>query len=146
MVPGIIRLAEERRPFSLAVSLHAATQAARAELVPAARTWPLDALMDACRYYTAHQGRKIFFEWTMIEGQNDSTDQAQALAGLLRGIPAQVNFIPLNPTTGYRGRPGQSNAVDRFQEMLREQGIPTTVRRRRGIEIAAGCGQLAGAS
>jgi 23S rRNA (adenine2503-C2)-methyltransferase len=146
VVPGILRLAEERRPFSLAVSLHAASQSERAPLVPAARTWPLDTLMDACRYYTARLDRKIFFEWTMIAGKNDSIDQAQGLARLLRGIPAQVNLIPLNPTTGYRGWPGQSDVVARFQGILREQGVPTTIRRRRGIEIAAGCGQLAGAS
>ena len=146
VVPGILRLADERRPFSLAVSLHAASQAERAALVPAARTWPLNALMDACRYYTSRQDRKIFFEWTMIEGQTDAIDQAQALARLLRGIPAQVNLIPLNPTTGYHGRPGRSAEMDRFQCILREQGIPTTIRRRRGIEITAGCGQLAGAS
>ena len=145
VVPGILRLADEARPYSLAVSLHAATQGERASLIPAARSWPLDSLLDACRYYTRKLDRKIFFEWTLIEGANDSMEQAQALASLLRGIPAQVNLIPLNPTAGYRGQAGRSDTVDRFQAVLREQGLPTTVRRRRGIEIAAGCGQLAGA-
>jgi 23S rRNA (adenine2503-C2)-methyltransferase len=101
--------------------------------------------MEACRYYTARLHRKIFFEWTLIAGQNDSEQQAHALAQLLQGIPAQVNLIPLNRTAGFDGQPGRSENVDRFQAILREQGIPTTVRRKRGIEIAAGCGQLAGA-
>jgi 23S rRNA (adenine2503-C2)-methyltransferase len=146
VVPGIIRLADEGRPFSLAVSLHAATQAERAALLPAARTWPLEALLEACRYYTARLDRKIFFEWTIIAGENDSPKQAHALADLVRSIPAQINLIPLNPTAGYGGLPGRSEAVDRFQAILRALGLPTTVRQRRGVEIAAGCGQLAGAS
>ena len=143
VVPGILRLANEGQPYSLAVSLHAATQAERAAMLPAARTWPLDELLEACRYYTATLGRRIFFEWTLIAGENDSAEQALALAQLLAGIPAQVNLIPLNTTAGYGGTAGPVHAVARFQAVLREQGVPTTVRRRRGIEIAAGCGQLA---
>ena len=143
VVPGIIRLADERRPRSLAVSLHAATQDERAALVPAARTWPLDALLDACRYYTSRLERRIFFEWTLIEGRNDSPEQARALAELLRGIPAQVNLIPLNPTVGYDGAPGRSEAAARFAQILRESGLPVSIRQRRGLDIAAGCGQLA---
>jgi len=145
VVPGIIRLADERRPYSLAVSLHAATQDERTALIPAARTWPLDSLLEACRYYTVRLDRKIFFEWTIIAGENDSPEHAHALARLVGGIPAQINLIPLNPTAGYGGSPGRSEAVDRFQAILREHRLPTTVRHRRGIEIAAGCGQLAGA-
>jgi 23S rRNA (adenine2503-C2)-methyltransferase len=145
VVPGIIRLAEEARPYSLAVSLHAATQAERAAIVPAARTWPLDSLLDACRYYTTKLDRRIFFEWTLIEGQNDSAEQAHTIGRLLRGIPAQVNLIPLNLTPGYGGQAGRAQALDRFHAILREHGVPATVRIKRGIEIAAGCGQLAGA-
>ena len=85
VVPGIIRLANENRPFSLAVSLHSADQGQRAALMPAARTWPLDELMDACRYYAAHVGRKIFFEWTLIRDHNDSPDEAHAWRGWSRG-------------------------------------------------------------
>jgi 23S rRNA (adenine2503-C2)-methyltransferase len=144
VIPGIVRLADEARPYSLAVSLHAASQAERSVLVPATRTWPLADLIEACRYYTSKLDRKVFFEWTIIAGENDSAEQARELVHLLQGIPAQVNLIPLNPTTGYSGRPTRSESVDRFQEILREHGIPATVRRRRGIEIAAGCGQLAG--
>ena len=144
VIPGIVRLADERRACSLAVSLHAATQAERLALVPSAAAWPLDELIDACRYYTTRLDRRIFFEWTLIAGQNDSPEQAGLLCELLRGIPSHVNLIPLNPTAGYlEGRVDRASA-DRFHAILREAGLPATLRRRRGIEIAAGCGQLAG--
>lgn len=143
VVPGIVRLADEGRPYSLAVSLHAATQEARAAIVPAARAWPLDVLMDACRYYTTKLDKKIFFEWTIIDGRNDSPDEARQLAELLTGMPAHVNLIPLNPTSGYDGTPGTTERVTRFKTILQEHGLPATVRQRRGIDIAAGCGQLA---
>ena len=147
VVPGILRLAQERRPVHLAVSLHAATQAERATLVPAARKWPLDELMAACRTYGEKTGRRIFYEWTLIEGRNDSPAHARAVGRLLRGLPAQVNLIPLNPTTGFAGAPARSEAARRFQKILAEEfTLPSTVRQRRGIDIAAGCGQLAGNS
>jgi 23S rRNA (adenine2503-C2)-methyltransferase len=144
VVPGILRLAAEKRPLHLAVSLHAATQAERAALVPAAKKWPLDELMAACRTYSATTGRRIFYEWTLIEGQNDSADHARAVGHLLRGLPAQVNLIPLNPTAGYNGVPTRGEAAKRFQKILADEfELPSTVRQRRGIDIAAGCGQLA---
>jgi 23S rRNA (adenine2503-C2)-methyltransferase len=147
VVPGIIRLADEVRPLHLAVSLHAATQEERAELVPVAKKWPLAELMTACRYYSEKTKRRIFFEWTLIEGRNDSAGHARAVGRLLRGLPAQVNLIPLNPTAGYAGAPGRSDAAKRFQKILAgEFALPSTVRQRRGIDIAAGCGQLAGAA
>ncbi|HZP60316.1 MAG TPA: 23S rRNA (adenine(2503)-C(2))-methyltransferase RlmN [Opitutaceae bacterium] len=145
VVPGIVRLADEARALHLAVSLHAATQEERAALVPVAKKWPLDELMTACRYYCEKTGRRIFFEWTLIEGRNDSAVQARAVGRLLRGLPAQVNLIPLNPTAGYDGAPGRSEAARRFQKILADEfSLPSTVRQRRGIDIAAGCGQLAG--
>jgi 23S rRNA (adenine2503-C2)-methyltransferase len=144
VVPGILRLAEEKRPLHLAVSLHAATQSERAALVPAARTWPLDELMAACRTYSATTGRRIFYEWTLIEGKNDSPEHARAVGSLLRGLPAQVNLIPLNPTSGYAGTATHGQAARAFQLILAgEFALPSTVRQRRGIDIAAGCGQLA---
>jgi 23S rRNA (adenine2503-C2)-methyltransferase len=143
IVPGIVRLADEQRPCSLAVSLHAATQDERAAIVPAARTWPLDELLEACRYYTRKLRRRIFFEWTLIAGVNDSLDQARELARLVRGVPCQINLIPLNETGGYGGAACAAPSLDRFQQALRDAGLPATVRRRRGLEIAAGCGQLA---
>jgi 23S rRNA (adenine2503-C2)-methyltransferase len=145
VVPGILRLAAEKRPLHLAVSLHAATQAERAALVPVAKKWPLDELMAACRCYCLTTRRRIFFEWTLIEGKNDSPDQARAVGRLLHGLPAQVNLIPLNPTAGYPGTPARSEAAKRFQKILADEfRLPSTVRQRRGLDIAAGCGQLAG--
>jgi 23S rRNA (adenine2503-C2)-methyltransferase len=144
VVPGILRLAAEKRPQHLAVSLHAATQEERAALVPAAKKWPLDELMAACRTYSEQTGRRIFYEWTLIEGKNDSPDHARAVGRLLRGLPAQVNLIPLNPTAGYGGAPTHSAAAKKFQHILAtEFQLPSTVRQRRGLDIAAGCGQLA---
>lgn len=144
VVPGILRLAEEKPPLHLAVSLHAATQAERVLLVPAARKWPLDELMAACRTYSEQTGRRIFYEWTLIEGKNDSADHARAVGALLRGLPAQVNLIPLNPTSGYAGTATRTEAARLFQKILREEfALPSSVRQRRGIDIAAGCGQLA---
>ena len=144
VVPGILRLAAEKRPLHLAVSLHAATQAERAALVPAAKKWPLDELMAACRTYSETTGRRIFYEWTLIEGQNDSAANAREVGRLLHGLPAQVNLIPLNPTAGYAGAPTASESARRFQKILKDEfALPSTVRQRRGIDIAAGCGQLA---
>jgi 23S rRNA (adenine2503-C2)-methyltransferase len=144
VVPGILRLAEEKRPLHLAVSLHAATQAERAALVPVAKKWPLDELMAACRTYSETTGRRIFYEWTLIEGKNDQPEHARAVGSLLRGLPAQVNLIPLNPTAGYGGAPTRTDAAIHFQKILADEfQLPSTVRQRRGIDIAAGCGQLA---
>ncbi len=146
VVPGIRRLADEGQPIYLALSLHAATQEERLKLVPTAKRWPLDELMDACRYYIAKTGQEIFFEWTLIEGENDSEDHAHAVGRLLAGMESQVNLIPLNPTSGYAGVPTRSEAAKCFQAVLAGYGLPSTVRQRRGIDIAAGCGQLAAAS
>jgi 23S rRNA (adenine2503-C2)-methyltransferase len=147
VVPGIRRMADEASPVHLAVSLHAATQDERAALIPVARRWPIDELIDACRHYCSTLGRRIFFEWTLIEGRNDTAGHAHGLGRLIRGLPAQVNLIPLNPTAGYGGAPSRSEAARRFQRILAEDyGLPSTVRQRRGIDIAAGCGQLAGSA
>ena len=144
VVPGILRLANERRPLHLAVSLHAASQAERAALVPAARKWPLDELMAACRTYSTTTGRRIFYEWTLIAGKNDSVEHARAVGKLLQGLPAQVNLIPLNPTAGFDGAATHMEAAKCFQQVLRNEfSLPSTVRQRRGIDISAGCGQLA---
>ena len=146
VVPGIRRLTEERRPIRLAVSLHGATDEERARLVPPARRWPLAELIDACRQYSESLRRRIFFEWALIDGQNDGPDQAHALGRLLQGLEAHVNLIPLNPTLGFDGRPTDPTAVKSFQAVLAGYGLPSTVRQRRGIDVAAGCGQLATAT
>jgi 23S rRNA (adenine2503-C2)-methyltransferase len=144
VVPGIRRMADEGCPVHLAVSLHAATQEGRLALIPVARKWPLDELIDACRHYCEKLGRRIFFELTLIEGKNDTEEDAHAVGRLILGLPAQVNLIPLNPTAGYGGLPSRGEDARRFQRILADDyGLPSTIRLRRGIDIAAGCGQLA---
>ncbi len=142
VVPGILRMAEEKSPYNLAVSLHGATEEERAKLVPISRRWPLAELIDACRTYVSATRRRIFFEWTLIAGSNDSPAQAAQLAELLRGIDSHVNLIPLNPTAGFSGESSATAAGVEFQRILQHAGIPATFRQRRGIDVAAGCGQL----
>lgn len=142
VVPGILRMVEEKRPWNLAVSLHGSTEKERAALVPVSARWSLRSLMAACREYSQQTGRKIFFEWTLIAGRNDSPAHAERLGELLRGIRSHVNLIPLNPTAGFDGTESGAQAAAEFQRTLRRAGVPSTVRQRRGIDVAAGCGQL----
>ncbi len=142
VVPGIRRLAEEKRPYLLAVSLHGASEEERSALVPASKRWSLSELIETCRDYGRLTGKRIFFEWTLIEGKNDSPETAARLAALLEGMDAHVNLIPLNPTQGFAGRESHTEAAKRFQAVLREAGLPCTFRQRRGIDVAAGCGML----
>ena len=142
VVPGILRLAREGRPYNLAVSLHGASEEERAALVPASRRWSLAELIAACRVYGETTGRRIFFEWTLIAGTNDSPATARRLAALLAGLDAHVNLIPLNPTAGFGGTTTGAAAADAFQQVLQEAGFPCTIRQRRGIDVGAGCGQL----
>jgi 23S rRNA (adenine2503-C2)-methyltransferase len=140
VVPGIQRMAEEDSPYRLAVSLHGSTEEERSALVPASQRWSLAMLINACREYGAKTGKRIFFEWTLIEGKNDSPETAARLAKLLEGIDAHINLIPLNPTGGYSGTASRSGHA--FQKILRAAGFPCTFRQRRGIDVAAGCGML----
>lgn len=139
---AIRRLADEQRPINLAVSLHAATDDERTALVPINKRWSLAQLVDACRYYIEKRGRRIFFEWALIAGENDTPDQAHAVGRLLQGLDAHVNLIPLNPTTCYEGIPSNPTAARQFQDILTTYNLPSTIRQRRGIDIDAGCGQL----
>jgi adenine C2-methylase RlmN of 23S rRNA A2503 and tRNA A37 len=139
---AIRRLADEQRPINLAVRLHAATDAERTALVPINKRWSLAQLIDACRYYIEVRRRRIFFEWALIAGENDTAEQAHAVGRLLQGLDAHVNLIPLNPTTGYEGTPTDPVAAAQFQEILASYNLPSTIRQRRGIDIDAGCGQL----
>jgi len=139
-VPNILRMAEEKRAYRLAVSLHGSTEEERSALVPASKKWDLATLIAACRSYSESTGKRIFFEWTLISGKNDSAETAQRLAALLEGIDSHVNLIPLNPTSGFDGQGSHSGAA--FQRTLRDAGIPCTFRQRRGIDVAAGCGML----
>jgi 23S rRNA (adenine2503-C2)-methyltransferase len=140
LVPNILRMAEEHRPYRLAVSLHGSTEAERSALVPTSKKWNLESLIEACRSYCAATGKRIFFEWTLIEGKNDSPETARRLVALLDGIDSHVNLIPLNPTSGFAGAASRSGSE--FQKIIRQSGIPCTFRQRRGIDVAAGCGML----
>jgi len=142
VVPGILRLANERRPYHLGVSLHAANDADREALVPINRRWPLLELIEACRTYNRLTKKRVFFAWTLIAGVNDEPAGADRLVELLRGIDAHVNLIRLNRTSGYAGSESTSDRAEAFSARLRQQGLPCTIRQRRGIDVTAGCGQL----
>jgi 23S rRNA (adenine2503-C2)-methyltransferase len=142
VVPGILRLAEEALPVNLAVSLHAADDGLRDELVPLNRRYPLAELADACRRYIDATRRRLSFEWALIAGVNDTEQQARRLAGYARPLGAHVNLIPLNPTPGYPTRGSSPAAVREFHRLLQALGVNATVRRTRGTEIDAACGQL----
>jgi 23S rRNA (adenine2503-C2)-methyltransferase len=145
LVPGIRRLAAEELPVNLAVSLHAANDELRNELVPINKRYPLSVLMGACADYLRAKGRRLSFEWALIDGTNDRLSDARELAELARSLPlpAHVNLIPLNPTPGYRTRGTPADGVRRFRQRLEDLGVNATVRRNRGTDIDAACGQLA---
>lgn len=142
LVPAIRRFADEGLQVKLAISLHAATDEERSALLPVNKRWNLTELLDACRYYIAKTARRVTFEWALIQGENDTVQQAHALGQLLQGLLCHVNLIPLNPTHGYAGQPSDSTRVQHFMDILGRYGVSSTVRMRRGIEIEAGCGQL----
>lgn len=141
-VPGIQKLARHPKRYSLAVSLHGSCDEERNALVPLGKRWPLADLLAACREYSAIKRARVFFAWTLIRGINDSDAQAHRLVDLLRGMDAHVNLIPLNPTAGFDGEAPSPERVTAFQNVIQAAGIPSTVRQRRGIDVAAGCGQL----
>lgn len=142
LAPMIRRFAGEGLQVKLAVSLHAATDEERSALLPVNRRYPLRELIGACHEYVHKTNRRISFEWTLIEGQNDTEEQAHALGKLLQGLKCHVNAIPLNPTAGYGGDPSAMRRIESFRQILEGYGIGMTVRVRRGIDINAGCGQL----
>ena len=144
IVPGIRRLAGEALPVNLAVSLHAADDALRDQLVPINRRYPLSTLMDACAGYLLAKGRRLSFEWALIHEVNDRPIDAQLLAERARSLPlpAHVNLIPLNPTPGYPVRGSSRERVREFRDALQANGVNATVRRTRGTDIDAACGQL----
>jgi 23S rRNA (adenine2503-C2)-methyltransferase len=142
IVPGIRRLAAEQLPVNLAVSLHAANDQLRDELVPINRRYPLADLTAACRAYLDAKGRRLSFEWALIDGVNDRPLDAVQLAELARSLGAHVNLIPLNPTPGYPTHGTPPAGVRAFRDRLRSHGVNVTVRRNRGGDIDAACGQL----
>ena len=143
LVPGIKRLASEDLPVNLAVSLHAANDDLRNQMVPINRTYPLDVLIQACRDYQEAKGRRLSFEWALIDGVNDLPRDAYELSEIARSLGAHVNLIPLNPTPGYPTVGTPPTIVHAFCDRLVELGVNATIRRNRGTSIDAACGQLA---
>jgi len=142
VVPGIDRMVDELPQVNLAISLHAAVDELRDELVPINRKWPIAAVIEAGRRFADRTGRRVSIEYVMIDDLNDTATLARALAGLARGWLSHVNLIPLNPTPGSRWSGSPRPRIDAFVEILREAGVPVTVRDTRGREIEAACGQL----
>jgi 23S rRNA (adenine2503-C2)-methyltransferase len=149
IVPAIKRFTEEKRQVNLAISLHAADDHLRSTLVPINKKYQLREILDACQEYVKKTHRRITFEWALIQGVNDSAEQANSLAALCKPFIkngaslCHVNVIPLNPTEGYTGKATPKQQAYRFKSILESHNIPCTVRIRRGIDIQAGCGQLA---
>ncbi len=144
LVPQIKRFADEKRQVNLAISLHAADDAERLEIMPVNKRYKIDDVIQACRYYVEQTRRRVTFEWALISGVNDTPEVAHKLAKRLKGLLCHVNAIPLNPTEGYHGEATNRQRAMAFKEILEQAGIECTIRMRRGIDINAGCGQLAG--
>jgi 23S rRNA (adenine2503-C2)-methyltransferase len=142
LVPQIYKFAEEDFQVNLAISLHAATNELRNTMLPINKKYPLDELIPACRDYTQKTGRRISFEWALIDNVNDTEEQAKLLVKLIKGMLCHVNLIPLNPTQGFAGSKSKQERIVIFRNILTKHGIPNTLRVRRGIDINAGCGQL----
>ncbi len=142
LVPRIYDLAALKLQLTLSVSLHAPTDEIRSQIMPINNKYPLAQLIRACRDYFETTGRRISFEYAMIAGLNDGRDCAQALCGLLRGLPCHINLIPLNHVGGSPLKPSGRETVRRFQQYLQGRGFNATVRRSLGGDIDASCGQL----
>jgi len=150
LVPGILRLAEESLPINLAISLHTPDDELRSEMMPVNKRYPVADLIDATRVYTEKTRRRVSFEYVLLKEKNDFPEQALRLAQLLRPadespLLCHVNLIPWNPVLGAPLSRSDRKRVLNFQAVLKEHGVPCTVRVERGVEIGAACGQLAGA-
>jgi 23S rRNA (adenine2503-C2)-methyltransferase len=143
VVPGIRRLTALGPQFTLAISLHAGRDALRDVLVPLNRRWPVAEVVAAARDHGRATGRRISYEVTMIGGVNDTVEDAEAIVGLLRGDHAHVNLIPMNPVAHTPWQASPMPVIEAFAAILRDAGIGTTIRRNRGQEVGAACGQLA---
>ena len=140
--PMIRRLAEEKLQITLALSLHGATQEKRSQLMPIALRYPLDEVMEACEYYFTKTGRRMSYEYSLVQGVNDTNNDAKELIQLLKGRNCHVNLIPVNPVTElHYQRPDRSASLD-FKNKLEKSGINVTIRREMGTDIDGACGQL----
>ena len=142
IVPRIRQLAEEKLQITLALSLHASNQKKRLELMPIARTYDISQVLDACAFYFQETGRRVTFEYSLVEGVNDAPEQALELANLLAGMHGHVNLIPVNPIKERSYAASRPASVHRFQNILEKNGINVTIRRELGADIDGACGQL----
>ena len=142
LVDGIYRLMEEKLQLTLSVSLHAPNNQIRSQLMPVNRRWPVEELLKACREYIRVTGRRISFEYAMIDGVNDSDACAVELASRLKGMLCHVNLIPANEVRGKNHKRSSQARLRRFQQLLEQNGLNVTVRRTLGADISASCGQL----
>jgi len=142
LVDKIYQLAEEDLGLTLSISLHAPNNAIRSQTMPINQRWGVEELLEACRAYFAKTGRRISFEYSLIEGVNDEPQHARELAQLLRGMPTHVNLIPVNPVKERDFRRGSRQKIEAFQHQLQQLGINATIRRELGADINAACGQL----
>ncbi len=142
VVPGILRLKEEKIPLTLSISLHAPNDEIRSATMPVNRRWGIEELLDACCQYIDATGRRISFEYAMIDGWNDTDACAEELAKRLKGMLCHVNLIPVNAVAGKAQKRSSRQRIEAFMAVLRRHGIPVTVRRTLGSDINASCGQL----
>ncbi len=142
LVDNMYRLSKEGLPITLSVSLHAPNDEIRSRMMPINRRYPIEVLLDACRDYIRETGRRISFEYAMIDGVNDSDACALELAARLKGMLCHVNLIPANEVKGKEHRRSSAGRLKRFSQLLEQQGITVTVRRTLGADINASCGQL----
>jgi 23S rRNA (adenine2503-C2)-methyltransferase len=142
VLPGLERLARESLMPNLAISLHATTAPQRAELVPLSRKYSLEALLDVCRTFPLAKRRRITFEYVLLAGVNDSLADAERLARLVGGIKSKVNLLPLNEAPGIPYRRPTDRQVNEFAKVLADRGVVVSVRKSRGRDISAACGQL----
>ena len=142
LVPMIDELAKRKLQLTLSVSLHAPSDAIRNTIMPVNKAYPTEELLQACRRYYSATNRRISFEYAMINGVNDTPEAAKLLLKRLKGLPAHMNLIPLNHVEESPLKPSTRQAVQKFQQILEEGGVPATVRRTLGGDIDASCGQL----
>ena len=142
LIPKIDALAEKKLQISLAISLHGPNNETRSKIMPVNRAYPIEDLLEACRRYFAATGRRIHFEYAMIDGVNDREEDAKEILRRMKGLPAHFNLIPLNHVEESPLKPSSKAAVARFQKILEDGGITATVRRTLGGDIDASCGQL----
>lgn len=142
LVPRIYELADRRLQITLAISLHAVNDEKRREIMPIANRYSIDQILDACHYYIEKTGRRVTFEYSLIRGVNDSSEEAKALAQLTKGLLCHINLIPVNPIEERTYRQSETEAVSKFKNILENCGRNVTIRREMGRDIQAACGQL----